>query len=54
VNLCGGTDYSQCTIDCQMIGSGALGCFHGAGRICWEQAADAASCDLMAACPTIH
>ena len=54
VNHCGGSDYSQCTIDCEMYGSGAAGCFHGAGRICWEQAADAQSCELMAACPTIH
>ena len=50
-----GTDESQCHIDCEMVASGAGGtCFRGWGRWCWEQAAAAEDCDLVARCPQIH
>ena len=52
---CAYGEYSQCTIDCEMIASGAAGaCFRGADRHCWERAAAASDCDLAMTCPTIH
>lgn len=54
VDSCGGSDYDQCTIDCEMIGSGAMGCFRAAGGRCWRDAVTAQSCDLAARCPMIH
>lgn len=54
VGECGGSDVSQCYIDCEMYGSGAAGCFRGAGRSCWVQAANAHDCTAATACPTIH
>ncbi len=47
-----GDNYGQCTIDCEMVGSGAMGCFYGADRECWEQAAVDQVCD--SGCPQIY
>ncbi len=54
VTDCGGEDLSQCSIDCEMYGSGAAGCFRGAGRLCWEDAVETGLCADFAGCPTIH
>ncbi len=54
VNDCGGTDLSQCSIDCEMYGSGAAGCFRGAGRTCCEAAVGSGNCADTTGCPTIH
>ena len=51
---CGlGEDEGQCSIDCENVASGALGCFEGYKRDCWLRAVADSDCEAASACEPI-